>query len=164
MEAVKRAFRVLGAFLFLGGVGFVAAQFGNASDARNTAVSGQRSFERLFQPPPEVMTILRRACYDCHSQETRWPWYSHLPGIGTSLEKHVNEARREMNFSDWNTNFDADGQAELMVGICETVTMGTMPLREYRWAHPQAAVSQEELKTLCNWTAKAEARLLESSD
>ena len=164
MEEVRRAFRLLGILAALGTVGFVAAQFGTTADARNTPASEKRSFERLFNPPAEVVSILRRSCFDCHSQETRWPWYSHMPGIGTTLEKHVKDARREMNFSDWNTNFDADGQAELIVGICETVSTGTMPMREYVWMHPRASVSKAEEKTLCAWTAQAEARLLQTSD
>jgi hypothetical protein len=161
---MKRVVWLLFVLIGLGALGFIAAQFGDATDARNTRVSGERSFEKLFHPPAEVMTVLRRSCFDCHSQETRWPWYSHIPVPGSELGKHIANGRREMNFSEWNTAFDADAQAELISGICETTSMGMMPLKPYVLMHPQAAVSEDERKTLCAWTAQAEARLTQTSD
>lgn len=94
-------------------VAFAAAQFGTSSDPRNTAVSEGRSFERIFRPPEHVMGVLRKSCFDCHSQQTRWPWYSHLPLIGAELEKDVVQGRRHMNLSEWNTHSDASEQADL---------------------------------------------------
>jgi hypothetical protein len=141
-------------------VAFAAAQFGSSADARNKRVSGEKTFERVFSPPESVMAVLRRSCYDCHSQETRWPWYSRLPGIGRELEKHVTQGRLHMNLSEWDAGADATEQADLVAGTCETVKMRLMPLAQYLWLHPMSRVSEADTKTLCEWSAKAEAALL----
>jgi hypothetical protein len=143
--------------------GFAAAQFGDSSDARNAeGNSPGRSFQQVFNAPEPVMSVLRRSCFDCHSQETRWPWYSRLPLVGTELEKHVRQGRLTLNFSRWETDAEVSEQADLVAGLCETVNMGLMPLRPYLVLHPFARVSREEAKTLCDWSAAAERKLLES--
>jgi hypothetical protein len=144
-------------------VGFAAAQFGNSADRRNQRVSGEKAFERVFSPPERVMAVLRKSCFDCHSQETRWPWYSQLPLIGSELEKHVTQGRLHMNLSDWDTAADATEQADLVAGICETVKMRLMPLPQYLWLHPMARISDADAKILCEWSATAESALLEEN-
>jgi hypothetical protein len=141
-------------------VAFAAAQFGTLSDPRNAAVSDARSFERVFRAPEHVMRVLRKSWFDCHSQQTRWPWYSHLPVIGAELERDVVQGRRHMNLSEWNTQADASEQADLVAGICETVRMRLMPMPKYLLLHPFSRVSEAEVKTICEWTAKDESALL----
>lgn len=141
-------------------VAFAAAQFGTLADPRNTAVADERSFEHVFRPPEDVMGVLRRSCFDCHSQQTRWPWYSHLPVIGPELEKDVIQGRRHLNLSEWNKQAETSEQADLIAGICETVKMHLMPLPKYLLLHPFARVSDAEAKAVCEWSAKEEAALL----
>jgi hypothetical protein len=141
-------------------VAFAAAQFGDVEDARNKAVPHERSFERVFNPPEAVMGVLRNSCFDCHSHQTRWPWYSRLPVIGAELERDVIQARLHMNFSDWERDADASEQADLIAGLCETVKMRLMPLPRYLLLHPFARVSDADARVVCEWSAKAEAALL----
>jgi hypothetical protein len=144
----------------LGVVAFAAAQFGDADDPRNKVVPDHRSFERLFKPPGAVMNVLRNSCFDCHSHQTRWPWYSHLPVIGPELEKHVTQGRLHMNLSEWDHEADAGEQADLIAGLCETVKMRLMPLPRYLLLHPFARVSDSDAQLVCDWSKKAEAAVL----
>src|SRR4051812_11275680 len=88
-------------------VGFVAAQHGSVMDARNGSSRPNASLEAIAHPPAEVKRILETSCGDCHSEQTRWPWYSHLPVIGKQLEEHVRAGRAELDFSDWQSHIAA---------------------------------------------------------
>src|SRR3954447_21906523 len=83
------------------GVGFVAGQHGSVSDGGNDRVKPNASLDVIAHPPAEVRRILDPSCLDCHSSQTRWPWYSHLPVIGQQLEQHVRAGRSQLDLSDW---------------------------------------------------------------
>jgi hypothetical protein len=157
-----RLVKIILAISIVAVVAFAAAQFGNTEDPRNKAVPDERSFERIFQPPESVMGVLRNSCFDCHSQQTRWPWYSRLPVIGNEVERDVSQGRLHMNFSDWDRDADAMEQADLIAGLCETVKMRLMPLPKYLLLHPFARVSEADAQAVCEWSKKAEQALLES--
>jgi hypothetical protein len=106
-------------------------------------------------PPPEIGVLLRHACYDCHSSETKWPWYSHVAPVSWWLADHVNEGRRHLNFSDWPHD-DPRRAARKWSRISEEVDSGDMPLASYTWAHPAARLSPEQRDRLVTW-AQAEA-------
>ena len=79
--------------------------------------------ESEVDAPPEVREILRRACYDCHSHETRWPWYSYVAPVSWWIGDHVEHARKDMNFSRWPT-FDLEEQEHIFADIREEVSEG----------------------------------------
>lgn len=101
------------------------------------------------------MDVLRRSCFDCHSQETRWPWYSHLPLIRPQLEKHVIQGRLHLNFSHWDANPDQSEQEDLIAGICDTARMRLMPLPGYLVLHPFARPTEADVQVLCEWSKEA---------
>jgi len=105
--------------------------------------------------PPDVARILRRSCYDCHSHETRWPWYAYVAPVSFLVAHDVEEARGDLNFSRWPA-FDFDEQNHLFEEIREQVGDGTMPLRQYLWAHPGARLAEEDKRILLEWAAPAE--------
>jgi Haem-binding domain len=150
VKLILRAF-VLGAVLVVSG--FVAAQFGNAADPRNDNPKPGASLEAIAHPPEEVARILRDSCYDCHSAHTKWPWYSHLPFIGTELEKHVKGGRTELDLSDWQGHIDASEREDKLEDMCIQATARKMPVPQYLMLHPQARPSDAEIETLCKWTA-----------
>ena len=83
-------------------------------------------------------TLAKRACFDCHSNETTWPWYSNVAPVSWLVQNHVDEGRRELNFSEWATaNKEADEAAK-------TVREGEMPPRSYLIAHPEARLTDAE--------------------
>lgn len=103
----------------------------------------------LVAPAP-VKDILRRACYDCHSHETRWPWYSRIAPFSWWLAEHVTEGRADLNFSQWPLlDFTARG---LFLGdIKKQLEDGDMPLRSYVMGHPEARLSDRDREILLEW-------------
>ena len=108
--------------------------------------------------PPHVAAILDRSCMDCHSNRTRWPWYTSVAPVSWWIIDHVNEGRHELSFSAFG-GYTQRRQTKKMEQICEEVEEGEMPLREYLWLHPSARLSEADRQTLCAWS-KAEQRRL----
>ena len=106
--------------------------------------------DSALRAPPEVDAVLRRACYDCHSHETRWPWYSRVAPVSWFLARHVKHGRAELNFSDWPA-FDFERQSLDMDEMWSEVKEGDMPLRSYLWLHPDARLSDEDKAVLRRW-------------
>lgn len=99
---------------------------------------------------PEVKSILRKSCYDCHSNETIWPWYSNVAPVSWLVASDVHEGRRELNFSTWD-RYDAGKQAHKIHEIWEEVETDEMPLWFYKPLHPEAELSAEDMATLKAW-------------
>jgi hypothetical protein len=134
----------------LGGM-FVLAQF--VRPGRETpAVDPALDFQRVANPPAEVQTILKNACYDCHSYETRYPWYAQIAPVSWFLADHINEGRDHLNFSTFG-QLAAGDRAEALGEAAETIQEGEMPLPSYTWLglHPEAKLSQDQQNLLLGW-------------
>ena len=105
------------------------------------------------QAPDDVMQILHAACYDCHSHETRWPWYSYVAPVSWWVVDHVEHARGDLNFSEWPA-FDFEAQEHALQDIHEQITKGEMPLKSYMRMHPQARLDQAQRDLLLRWAAE----------
>lgn len=103
---------------------------------------------------PEVRAVLRRACYDCHSNETRWPWYSQIAPVSWLVANDVREGRRSLNFSTWSRLARRD-QSEVMHESWEKVSEGEMPPSNYLLTHPDARLSDEDRRLLQQWSQSA---------
>jgi hypothetical protein len=103
--------------------------------------------------PPAARAVLRRACYDCHSHETRWPWYAQVAPVSWLVANDVQEGRRELNFSQWQRR-DARRQAKATHEVWEQVSKGTMPPWYYTPLHPEARLSVEDREALRAWRAE----------
>ena len=108
--------------------------------------------------PPDVAAILGRSCRDCHTHETRWPWYSHVAPPSLLLAHDVREGRDELNFSEWG-DYDEETASDQLEEICEQIRDGVMPLRPYTWLHPDAKLSAADVDRLCQWTEQARAEI-----
>lgn len=104
--------------------------------------------------PPEVKAVLRRACYDCHSNETAWPWYSYVNPMGWLVAGHVTEGREHLNFSDWE-NLDAQKQFHAKEEMLEVLGEGSMPLPSYLLLHGDAELSAEDKAALRRWAEES---------
>ena len=103
--------------------------------------------------PPEVKAILKRSCYDCHSQETRWPWYSYVAPVSWMISDDVRKGRKHLNFTMWDQY--SDKKKEIVKDhIYEEVNGGTMPLPIYLTMHPEARFTEEDIKILSKWLGK----------
>lgn len=103
--------------------------------------------------PEQVRQILARSCYDCHSNKTKWPWYSRVAPVSWWVTDHVNEGREHLNFSNWGLS-NAEDQAEYAEEVIEEVEEGKMPMASYVVGHPEAELSETDVATLRAWTAQ----------
>lgn len=106
--------------------------------------------QRTLDPPEDVERVLRKACFDCHSNETEWPWYAYVAPVSWLVADDVHEAREDMNFSDWPS--DPDEAVDLIEEIGEQVESDAMPPDSYRWMHPEARLSAQERQLLIDWS------------
>lgn len=121
----------------------------------NPAVDPTHTLEAVVLVPPRVESILRRACYDCHSDLTQWPWYSNVAPISWFVIDHVDSGRRHVNFSEWlrrDTKNPAEYTRERFEAMCKQVQTGDMPLTSYLLVHREAKLSQADIETICQWT------------
>ena len=135
---------------------FIAAQFFRPSLA-NLPTDPAKS----LTAPANVQPILDRSCMDCHSNSTRWPWYSRISPVSWWLADHVKDGRRELNFSEWNT-FTPRRQYRKLEEICEEVKEREMPLKSYLPLHPSAKLSDANRAALCAWAESYRAQVLKT--
>jgi len=103
--------------------------------------------ETEFVAGPEAAAVLRRCCYDCHSNETVWPWYSRVAPVSWFVSDHINEGRLELNFSTWNRYADAD-RLKKLTKVRKQVEKGKMPLKSYLLIHRHAQLSPADISIL----------------
>jgi hypothetical protein len=136
-DAMKRVFLIL-AF------GIIAIQL----------IPGKRANPPVvydFDGPAEVKAVLRKSCYDCHSNETEWPWYSRVAPMSWLVVRHVNDGRKHLNFSEWEALKDMGWIRE---EIHEEVAEGKMPMKSYLLLHSDAKVSETEQAVLKDWAGE----------
>src|SRR5262249_47482679 len=109
-------------------------------------------------PPAEIASLLRGACYDCHSYETHWPWYGHVAPVSWWLAAHVRDARGALNFSEWPTD-DPSRASRKWHHVSDAVSDGSMPLPSYARMHRPARLTDEQRKQLADWADKESERL-----
>ena len=129
----------------------VMAQF--VGPARTNPVSDNSlSLESIVQVDPNVHSILERSCSDCHSNDTRWPWYSHVAPVSWFVIGHVDDGRRDLNLSEWG-KYDKRRQSQRLQQMCNLAKAGIMPLSSYTPLHPGSKLTAEDVKALCDWTS-----------
>jgi len=149
--------KILPRILIILGLAFIVIQF-FGPEKTNPAVDETKTILASASVPPEVSAILTRACYDCHSHQTRWPWYSNVAPVSWFVIGHVNEARQHLNFSEWAT-YDPKRMKRKLEEIKEEVEDGAMPLPSYLPLHPDAKLSPEDVRALSAWAVAERQRL-----
>jgi cytochrome c551/c552 len=154
---MKTILRVLKWIVIVLIVVFLGSQFVRPARTNPPVDESQTIFART-QMTPQVSAIFERSCRDCHSNKTVWPWYTNVAPISWWLSSHVNEGRQNLNLSEWD-KLDRDRQDRKLRQICDEVSDGVMPLSSYVPMHPQSKLSDEDKKTLCDWTEAERARM-----
>lgn len=103
-----------------------------------------------YPVPVQVESILKRACYDCHSNNTRYPWYAHVQPFRLFLDRHVKHGKEELNFSEYGT-YSRKKQFNKFRSIAESLEKGTMPLKSYRLIHADARLTETEKNLMLKW-------------
>jgi hypothetical protein len=100
--------------------------------------------------PPEVKTVLERSCFDCHSNRTRWPWYAYVAPASWFVTHHVEDARGDLNFTEWPA-MDFEAQLHDLDEMKEEIEEEEMPLPSYLLVHRSSRLSQQERSMLIAW-------------
>jgi hypothetical protein len=118
----------------------------------NPPVSPSRTLPAHVKVPEEVYIALIRSCGDCHSDQTRWPWYSRVAPLSWVITDDVNEGRRNMNFEDWEALGDGKQANDRLIDICREIKQKGMPLFSYRLFHGRTGLSTREISSICAWS------------
>ena len=110
------------------------------------------------QIDPKTLAIIQRACQNCHSQNTEWPWYSRVAPASWLLARDVQQARLHMNLSQWQ-DYSAADRSRLLSEIGSAVRNREMPVQRYVWLHPEARLTEIERQQIYLWTRKERSRL-----
>jgi len=118
---------------------------------KNQASGAQPNYVgNVFAIPADVQGILKKACNDCHSNNTAYPWYSKIQPVDWWLDNHVQEGKRELNLDEY-TNRRLRYQYHKMEEIADQVKKGEMPLNSYTWIHKDAILTEAEKTALIGW-------------
>jgi len=100
--------------------------------------------------PENISQILRTSCYDCHSNETVWPWYSKIAPVSFLVAGDVNEGRKHLNFSEWD-KYESDKREKILEEIVEEIEKEAMLLTSYTCTHPNAKLDDHRIKLIKEW-------------
>ena len=142
--------RIIMRSIIVAAILFVAIQFIRPART-NPPIDPTRTIEARTQMPEEVGMLFNMSCSDCHSYETKWPWYSQVAPVSWLLWSDVQEGRSAMNLSDWAQS-DSRRANEKLANIEKLVNRGVMPLWQYRLMHREARLSSSDVKLLVDWT------------
>lgn len=117
-----------------------------------------QDFLALYSPPARVGTLFKTACYDCHSNHTHYPWYNEVQPVALYLESHIEEGKKELNFSEFGSYSPRRLKSKLK-SIASQVKGGEMPLTSYVWIHHDADLTQNERKAIVAWVEQLQERI-----
>jgi len=134
------------------GIVFIGIQF--IQPAHNK--SGQvlpTDFTKIYAIPASVQTILQNACYDCHSNNTNYPWYSIIQPMAWMMKRHIDNGKEKLNFSDFGS-YSSRRQISKLKGIANQIKDDEMPLSSYKIMHSKASLTKEAKTLVIDWMNK----------
>lgn len=141
---------------------FIAAQFFSPKKNKGD-IAELKTFYAETNPPKKVKIILENSCFDCHSNNTTYPWYNNITPVNYWLNHHVKDGKKHLDFTKWN-NYSLKEKAHKMEELYEEIEHGEMPLKPYTWTHADAKLSTEQIQLVVSWGKSVEefyeARLL----
>jgi|ERR1043166_3352100 hypothetical protein len=151
---IKKILKILAILI---AVGLIVIQFFRIDKAA-PAINPGETLEAAVNVPPDVSLILGRSCADCHSYTTIYPWYVNIQPVAWFMKNHIDEGRRHLNFSIFNT-YTPKRKAQKLEEICEQVESKEMPLPSYLWIHWDAMLKDTEAQALCDWAKQEKAKI-----
>ncbi len=127
-------------------------------DRTNPPVDVAAVYTAHVNVPEDVKAIVTRACYDCHSNETKWPWYSNVAPVSWLVAMDVEEGRKHLNFSEWGS-YKKGRMIKKLAEIEGEVTTGAMPMPKYVTIHPEAVLTDADRERLSKWAIDEGERL-----
>jgi hypothetical protein len=118
-----------------------------------SAQTPETDFIKSIKPSQEMANLINVSCYDCHSNNTKYPWYNNISPISYWMSSHVNEAKEHLNFSEWGL-YPKDKKVKLLEEIREEVQSREMPLNSYTILHSNAKLSDDQIFEVLEWIDK----------
>lgn len=128
---------------------FVIMQFFRI-DKNNPSTDPEKDFIEVMNPPAKIAKMLEVSCYDCHSNDTKYPWYTNVAPVSWWVKGHINNGRKHLNFSEW-ADFPAKKKAHKLEECVEYVEETRMPIFSYTIPHRDAALCKDERAELVAW-------------
>jgi len=136
---------------------FIAIQFFDVNPNK-TAETSENSIEKKYSVPQNVRQILKTSCYDCHSNNTVYPWYSKVQPVKWWLANHINDGKRHLNFDEFGT-YPNDKKLKKLDEVAETVNADEMPLSSYTVIHTNAKLSAEQKSIIQVWVKSMKGQI-----
>ena len=140
--------------LLAAGIVFIAIQFIQPAKNIDNQVSAT-DISKTIPVPDNVQALLKTACYDCHSNNTNYPWYAYIQPAGWLLGSHIAEANGKLNFNEFG-NLSARRQISKLDGIANSIKDDIMPLTSYKMMHKNARLNQSEKELLIKWAQQSQ--------
>lgn len=141
-------------FLFLLGAFVVIQFFRPKKNINKGAEATANHISKIIPVPENIAGILKKACNDCHSNNTNYPWYTNIMPVGWIINNHVVDGKKELNFDEFST-YKARRQSKKLEEVADEVKEGKMPISSYTRIHKEARLTDEEKTALINWATDA---------
>jgi hypothetical protein len=152
---MRRLKKILWPLLIL----FIAIQFVRPAQNKSERVLST-DMTKIYSVPDNVQAVFRAACYDCHSNNTRYPWYSNIQPGGWLLANHIKNGRSALNFSEFGS-YSQRKQTSKLKAIVNSLNDGTMPLKSYSLIHRDARLTNDEKALIINWATGQKNNLMQ---
>lgn len=119
-------------------------------DKSNPESDPAMDFIAMTNPPAEVAGMIKASCYDCHSNQSVYPWYTNVAPVSWWIKKHINDGRKHLNFSEWG-NYEERRRNHKLEEFYGEVDHREMPLKSYLIIHSEARLSDEQVKKMTDW-------------
>ena len=145
--------KIIKKILFIGLIIFLLMQL--YQPARNESFEQDitANFTKVYNVPKNVEAIVRTSCYDCHSNNTNYPWYSNVQPVGFFMEHHIKEAKEDLNFDEWG-KYSKRKQENKLDRIVKQIKSDEMPLASYTLIHKNARLTTVQKKEVMDWISK----------
>lgn len=128
---------------------FVIAQF-FGPDKNEGSLESIMAFTNDTKPSDEVMMTLEDTCFDCHSNNSRYPWYNNITPVNYWMAEHIKDAKKHLNFSEWDS-YSVKKKDHKLDEVIEMVEKKEMPLPSYTWTHEDAKLTDKQIEELISW-------------
>lgn len=119
-------------------------------DKTNPPTDPQKDFITITNPPVEFALMIKNSCYDCHSNQTKYPWYSNVAPVSWLLKNHIDDGRKHLNFSIWG-EYDLKRQDHKLEECIDMVNSEEMPMKTYVLMHSEATLNDTQRNELVKW-------------
>jgi len=128
------------------------------TEKNSSSTVSENAIEKHYTVPAPVQSLLKTSCYDCHSNNTEYPWYNNIQPVAFWLNSHVKDGKKHLNFDEFNT-YSLERKRKKLKEVSETIEKGEMPLPSYTIIHGDAKLSADDIQALKTWANSLAAEL-----